>query len=209
MFLSIRLQMNLTIQHAVAACTQGVAPTAVTNIRLTSTLLLRSGGNSNAGSLRGPGALDEEPDQSVLEYEVTSHDPTMTYEQLKAQIEEASSTGVMAANMQHFAGVFDAPTLTNVTVGEPTVVQAHADSTDSSSDEQLSAGAIAGIVIGCVLFVVMCVLMAVYYSRSHVKYEAARQSPNSETAFNRTDTPAPPTGLSDELNATPPAASAV
>jgi hypothetical protein len=186
LYLTLQLQFNLTIQHALSACTDGVAPTDVTKITLTA--VLGVGVHSHTGLLRGPGAYDA-PAQSKLRYTVTSNDPDMTYAELKAQIEEAAATGVLTDNIHHYADVYGAPALRNVTVGEPTV--SNAAQSDSSDSSDLNGGEIAGIVIGCVLFVTLCVLI-IGFSIHHrnVKYHAANQSPGSDAALNRTETPA-------------------
>jgi hypothetical protein len=187
LYLTLQLQINLTIQHAVAACTQGVAPTDVTKISLKAALSVGLGRHGNTGLLRGPGAFAED-DQSVLRYTVTSNDPDMTYAQLKAQIEEATATGVMAQNMYHYASIYDAPALRNVTLGSPTISGASEEGGSDSSD--LEDGAIAGIVIGAVLFVVLCALIIGYaIHHNNTKYQPASQTPGSDAALNRTDTP--------------------
>jgi hypothetical protein len=165
MFESLMAQMNRTIQHAVAACTDGVAPWDVKKIKM-----VLSSSKSNAKLLRGAPSSYADDQTTVVQYEVTSHDPAVDFDTLKAQIQEASSSGVLAEHISYYAGVFDAPTLTNVTVSAPHITS-ESTSSDENARRDLSPGEIAGIVIGVVFFVLLCVLITglAVYSRASGK----------------------------------------
>lgn len=182
--------MNLTIQHGVAACLDGVAPSAVQNIKLISSLSRKV--KSNNQLLRGvTQPFAEEEEGSVLTYEVTSYDPTVSASDLRSQIEYASSSGLLAEHLREFAAEYGADPMTNVNITTTTVTEPQVSSDGGIAKSGLSSGEIAGVVIGVVLFITLCVLIVGYtIHQEKVAYEIANRSPGTDDAH-RPDTPAP------------------
>jgi hypothetical protein len=156
-----KVELELTIQFAVATCVNGVAPDGVTNILLTATTML-----TNDNNLRGAVSPRVEDDTSLLTYRVTSHDPEMTYEQLKAEIENAYSDGRFLEYLHYYAALYNLPALLNVTASAPIVHDVPAGSDNSSA---FGAVEIVSVVISgamAILLVVVGIRFWLHINRS-------------------------------------------
>jgi hypothetical protein len=145
-----KVELELSIQYTVAACVHGVAPEGVTNILLTATTMLATDNN-----LRGAVNPRVEDDMSLLTYRVTSHDPEMTYEQLKTEIEDAYSDGRFLDYLHHYAALYNLPALLNVTASAPIVHEVPAGSDNSSA---FGAAEIVSVAIGGVMAILLVVV---------------------------------------------------
>jgi hypothetical protein len=146
-----KVELELTIQYTVAACVHGVAPDGVTNILPTATTML-----ATDNSLRGAVSPRVEDDTSLLTYRVTSHDPDMTYEQLKADIENAYSDGRFLEYLHYYAALYNLRALLNVKASAPIVHNVPAGSDNSSAFG--GTAEIVSVVIGGVMAILLVVV---------------------------------------------------
>jgi len=144
---------NRTIQATVAAAMDGVTPDRVTDINVRSTIAARS--------VRGR-ALAEAADQCTLQYTIKVYDPALTFETLRAQLTESAASGKMDEDMHHYADLYGAGDLRNVTFAEPTVTPQNSGTTNSNA---LTSGAIAAVVVGIVMLVAL-IVVAVWFGCS-------------------------------------------
>lgn len=141
-----------------ASVTNGVAPNQVTSINV---VVVDSTSTSHAHLMRGDWDVSSTEDSAVLHYDVTTYDPTISFEDLKERIETASTDDELGENIRYYAGVFNADGLSDAAVGPATVTDANARSSggDSNSDSGLGEGAIVGIAIGAVLLAVLVTIV--------------------------------------------------
>jgi hypothetical protein len=135
---------NLVFQYTVAASIDGVGPDEVSDIIVT--------GASGAAVQRSDSWLTQlasEADSCRLSYKITVYDPLLTYDELRAQLIDAASSGAMDENLHLYAAEFGADSLVNCTLSAP-VVRSGVDKESSGQGGQsgLSTGGIAGVVIG-------------------------------------------------------------
>jgi hypothetical protein len=142
--------MNLTIQHAVASCMQGVPADQVTDISMQPARATRRSLRGTAWAVRA--ATSDE--YSVVSYQVTSHDSQITVGALKAQLTNASTTGQLQEALRHYAVVYSVQHMYNVTAGPPDIVNVGdgLGSGQKQSTAQLAAAG-AGAVLGVVVLV--------------------------------------------------------
>jgi translation elongation factor EF-1beta len=133
-------------------------------------------GDTHAHLLRGESEASADEGSSVLAFDVVSHDPDVTYEQLQAQIEEAARSGALSENIHNYAVQYGATSLILATMSEPTVTRteitademSNADSTDDAQSPHhhvltiwqiatvAMSVALVGVLIGVVLFGECC-----------------------------------------------------
>lgn len=179
--------MNLTIQHAVASCVDGVPPEQVTTISMVAATYTASSVVAPIHNLRGsamsqsalpsPAAATEVStaaaswdtnEFSLLTYQVTSNDHHATAESLMAQLTDAATTGRLEEALRRYALIYQVQPLANATLGAPILVDATADYPSAS---QLSAAHLAGIAAGSALglFVILYSASAVLQEKSVTK----------------------------------------
>jgi hypothetical protein len=147
-----RLRTDMVIQHGVAEALPGVGIDQVRNINMVPVLQL----GSHAHLLRGESDAIIDDSSSVLTFEVSSLDPDMTYEGLKAQIEEAASFGTLVDKIRAYGAEYDVQELALITMGEPTVTEATAAQNSASGGTiRLSARGVVGVVAGCALLLAL------------------------------------------------------
>lgn len=139
--------MNLTVQHAVSSCVDGVPPEQVTAITMAPAEV-----GAGRRRLRGATFADSTlySEETLLSYVVTSHDASVTASSLKAQLSEASTTGRLEEALRHYAVVFNAPALTNVTAHALQVTTVH----DQPPHSDSAFSSIATITVGAFLALV-------------------------------------------------------
>lgn len=113
-----RKLMDLTIEHAVAACIKGVAADEVTNIQMT---FAASQGQAQAHVLRGVAEHEGGGGSSALSYVVSTDDPRLSFDVLKTELKAACDNGALAEALHHYAAVYEVPVLGNATVSSTTV----------------------------------------------------------------------------------------
>lgn len=167
-----RADVERTIQHAVASClNNGVTPERVSAIQLRAAgpqayfvhaQFAQPGGRIEAASLDAV----ENDESSLLQYTVTTQEPTVTYAQLRARIVEVSNNGELTEAIRLFAQQFGVQAMTASSVGPAAVTNANTEdppnTPNHSSDSDLSDGAIAGIVVGVVLGLLIIAAIVAY-----------------------------------------------
>ena len=162
-----KAEYNRTIQYTVAASMDGVTPDRVTDIDVQlSTSARTSSRTSGQGSVRGASGVESHAgavnDACALSYKVKVYDPLLSYEDIRAQIVEAASSGRMDEDLHFFAAQFNATQLHNGTFSLPQVSNGLPQRATSS---QLTGAQIAGLVIGVLLFVALLVVLCVFATR--------------------------------------------
>jgi hypothetical protein len=173
---------NLTIQHTVADAMDGVTPERVTNILVTPTAT----GSAHRG-LFSISTAAASVEAVFLAYTVEVHDPTLSFDELKAQLIEAASSGAMDEDLHNYAAVYGAENLANGTFSAPTVQQVRAQ---RSSSSKLTGAQITGLVIGIVLCLVLLATAVAFClaarkrndERDPHKHEAVPQVENDQRA---------------------------
>jgi len=159
-----KAENNRTIQHAVSSSMDGVNPDGVTDIVVT----VSAAAGARASGLRGGdagrggvGALAV-GDSCFVRYTLRVHDPTLSFEVLRAQLEGASNDGTLDGQIRHYAAIFGANILTNATTTALEMVDVPDESNGSKS---LSTGAIVGICLGAVMFAAMAVVFIMWWNK--------------------------------------------
>jgi hypothetical protein len=144
---------NLTIQHAVAASIDGVSPDQVTDITVS---------NSAAAVVqRNQRSVPLLAGSCFLSYTLNVYDPLLTFDTMKAQLIEATSSGKMDENLHMYAAEFGVEELLNCNFGVPEVLTTAAGDSASSS----LTDAETTIVTICIVLGVALLVALVQYAR--------------------------------------------
>lgn len=158
--------------------TDGVAPNQVTNIVVVA--LLEGISTNYADLTSGDWTTHSSENTSVLEYEVVTYDPTISYEDLKERIETASAQDELAENIRYYAEVFNVDGLSTADVGPATVTNAGSDHNNggggSDTDSGLSEGAVIGIAVGAVLLAILVtIILACLFQTCRAKQQTSEE----------------------------------
>lgn len=143
---------SYTLRESIAACMNAVQPNNIIDLVVTATVSSRTASTaSSASSLRTSASAAAASPAINAAYEVSIHNPTVTYEGLSQQLTTSVSIGTFTTILRSFAQENGATGFSAAASTSVATQDLLADDTDGGSKKKgLGAGPIAGIVLGSV-----------------------------------------------------------
>lgn len=140
---------SYTLRESIAACMNAVQPNNIIDLVVTATVSSRTTSALSTTSLRASASTAATAPAINAAYEVSIHNPTVTYEGLSQQLTTSVSIGTFTTILRSFAQENGATGFSAAASTSVATQDLLADDTDGGSKKKgLGAGPIAGIVLG-------------------------------------------------------------